>query len=134
MTVYLCHLALPAVVNRRLFQFNFVSRGRPSLNTVLLSSANNFSAYFSRRSCSSAFLRAGILEGSLSACDVTLTTCPCGRRVIPGCLVSSPDECELDDPLSLRAIGIDGEVSGIGARRIGLRVLRGSFLSSDHSA
>lgn len=49
-----CHLALPAVVNNRLFQTSFVSFGKPSLNTTWLSSVKSPSAYCSRRACSAA--------------------------------------------------------------------------------
>jgi hypothetical protein len=89
-TGYLCHLALPAVVKRRLFQFNFVSMGRPLLNIVLLSSSKSCAAYFSRRVCSSAFPRVDILLGGF----IRGVMLPKIAQGVPACLKSSPEECK----------------------------------------
>jgi hypothetical protein len=51
---YLCHLALPAVVNSRLFHVNFVSCGKPFLKTASFSSWNSCWAYLTRFSLSRA--------------------------------------------------------------------------------
>lgn len=131
MTGYLCHLALPAVVKRRLFQFNFVSRGRPLSNIVLFSSSKSCAAYFSRRPCSSAFPCLGILGGGLFIRGVLSKI----ARGVPACLLSSPDECEWNDPSLQRVIGKEGMDSltvNIWARRMGLRALRGSFLPGQY--
>lgn len=133
-----CHLALPAVERSLTFQFNLVSLGNRSLKMVRLRVENRSEAYSSRRACSAAsvcFLpvrgffdeeRAGVewVPGNLRERGVRRDEMPAGSssesRLHCASLLGVPERRESSD--------VAVPLEGLGARRIGLRALLGSFL------
>ena len=140
-----CHLARPAVVSSRLFQFIFVSFGSPSLNTTRFSSSNRSAAYFSRRACSAAACAFFVTRGAFRGKDEIEGMPPAVRSVRDEGVTAGGRTTKLSSEtkstnsapkLLLWVTGILWCLKAVvftfgneGGRRIGLRAVLGSLLA-----